>query len=105
MKKEKLTQWRKNWISVVPTSGLLRGVRWFGTDVSGAPICPALKSQAVQVDVWTPKTLKMGKMFGLEMSVSNHVTQRNNPEERRIQFNHGGSLRSRELNLVQYTDK
>jgi hypothetical protein len=30
-----------------------------------------------------------------ETSVSNHLTPRNNPEHGRIQFNRGGSLRSR----------
>ena len=37
--------------------------------------------------------LKMGPKSSPETSVSNHLTPRNNPEEGRIQFNRGGSLR------------
>jgi hypothetical protein len=36
---------RLNWI--IPSSGLLLVVRWFGTDVSGLPIGPIFKDQAV----------------------------------------------------------
>jgi hypothetical protein len=33
---------------ILPSSGLLRSVRWFNTDVSELPIGPILKGQAVQ---------------------------------------------------------
>jgi hypothetical protein len=36
---------RLNWI--LPSSGLIRGVRWFETDVSGLPVSSVLKGQAV----------------------------------------------------------
>jgi hypothetical protein len=32
----------------MPFSGLLRGVKWFETDVLGLPISPIFKGQAVQ---------------------------------------------------------
>jgi hypothetical protein len=34
-------------VATVTFSGLLRGVRWFETDVSGLPVGPIFKSQAV----------------------------------------------------------
>jgi hypothetical protein len=37
----------------------------------------------------------MGPIGGSETSVLNHVTPRNNPEDVKIQFHRGGSLRSR----------
>ena len=45
--------------------------------------------------VLTAWPLKMGPIGSPETSVSNHLTPRNNPEDGRIQFNRGGSLRSR----------
>jgi hypothetical protein len=33
---------------IPPSSGLLRGVRWFKTDVLGLPISPIYKDQTVQ---------------------------------------------------------
>ena len=39
----------------------------------------------------------MGPIASPETSVSNHLTPRNNPEDGRIQFNRGGSLRSRQV--------
>ena len=46
----------------------------------------------------------MGPIGSPKTSVSNHLTPRNNPEERRIQFNCGESLRSSQyliLNLYR----
>ena len=40
-------------------------------------------------------TSSMVKLDSSEMSVSNYLITRNNPEDGRIQFNRGGSLRSR----------
>jgi hypothetical protein len=40
---------------ILPSSGILRGVRWFATDVSGLIIGPIFKGQAVQeeeTDSW-----------------------------------------------------
>ena len=56
-------------ISSLPSSGLLRSVRRFGTEVSGLPIGP-------------------------ETSISNHLTLLNNTEDGRLHFNRGGILRS-----------
>jgi hypothetical protein len=42
---------------------------------------------------WTSLSLKMGQIGSPETSVSNHLTPRNKPEDRRISFNCGGSLR------------
>ena len=73
-----------NWI--LPSSGLLHGVRWFETDVSGLPIGPIFNAQAVQ-DPWhfTALRLKMAPAGSPKTSVSNHLTPRNNPEYGRIQ--------------------
>ena len=54
---------------------LLRGVRWFETEVSG-PI------------------------DSLETSVSDHLTPYNDPEDGRMQFNRGGSVSRTLLNLA-----
>ena len=70
-----------NWI--LPSSGLLPGVRWFETDVLGLPnpshlqgsSCPKRKT------AWP---LKMGPKGSTETSVSNHLTLRNNPGDVRI---------------------
>ena len=60
---------------ILPSCGLLRGVRWFETDVSRLPVCPIFKGQGAS-------------------SVSNDVTPRNNPEDGRFQFVCAGGLRS-----------
>jgi hypothetical protein len=39
-------------------------------------------------------------LSGPETSVSKHLTQRNNPEDGRIQFNSGGTLRSSMLQVA-----
>ena len=36
---------------IPPSSGLLRGVRWFKTDVSGLPNCPISTGEAA-ADAW-----------------------------------------------------
>ena len=51
---------------IIPPSGLLRGVEWFETDVSGLPIGPIFKGQAVR----TVSTSKMGPIGSPETSVS-----------------------------------
>ena len=43
----------------------------------------------------TACSLNVGLISGSETSVSNHLTPRNSPKDRRIQFNFGGSLRYR----------
>ena len=69
-----------------PSSGLLRSIGSFRTDVSGLPIGLIFKGQA-----WH---LKMGPTGSPEMSVLKQPTLRINPKER-FQFNRGESLRSR----------
>ena len=82
----------KSWI--LPSSRLLCGVRWLETDVSGRPVGPTFKGEAFQdVSSWTSWPLKMGPIDTPETSVWNHLTARSNPEDGRIQFNRGGSLR------------
>ena len=54
---------------IIPSSGLSRGVRWLDTDVSGPPIGPIFKGQAVE----------------------DRLTPRNNPQDGRIQFNRSAS--------------
>jgi hypothetical protein len=66
-----LQKLRLRWI--LPSFGLLRGVRWFQTDVSGLHIGPK-------------EFLKIGPIHSSETSVPNHPTPRNDPEDRRIQF-------------------
>ena len=101
--------WQDNF--TLPSSGLLHGVRLFETDISGPPISPILKGQHVQeIYVGHPliseiknslicKAFKMAQIGGPETSVSNHLTSRNNPEDERIQFKGGGSLRSRKISF------
>jgi hypothetical protein len=69
---------------IVPPSGLLRGVRRFETDVSGLPVD------------W-----RWGPSGSHETPVSNHLTPRNNLEVGRIEFNRGGSLRSRKQSAIR----
>ena len=69
MRNRRLPQ-RLNWILSSP--GLLHGVRWFETDVSGLHISPIYKGEL---------PLKMGPKGSPETSVSNHLTLRNNPED------------------------
>jgi hypothetical protein len=70
-----------NWI--LPSCELLRGVRWFETDVSGLSFGPIFKGQA---SLWPAWLLKMGPINSPETSVLNRLTPRNNPLEGRIQF-------------------
>ena len=71
---------------ILPSAGLLRGVRWFKTDVSGLPIRPIFKGQDqdVHVSSWTSWPLKTWRIRSPETSVLNHLTPRNNPEDGRI---------------------
>ena len=65
---------------ILPSSGLLRGVRRFETDVSRL----SAQSSRVKIPSSSPET-----------SVSNHITPRNCPENGIIQFNRAERLRSR----------
>ena len=58
-----------NWI--LPTSGLLRCLSWFKSDVSRLPVGPIFNA------------LNMGAIGSPETSVSSHLTLRNNPEDGR----------------------
>ena len=64
-----------------PSSGLLRRVGRFRTDVSGLPIGPNFKGQAVQ----EASPLKTGRIGSPETSFVNQPTIPNNPEDGRIQ--------------------
>ena len=68
-----------NWI--LPSSRLLRSVRWFETVVSELPICPSFKGQKVQ-ETWPSKIEPTGSP---KTSVLNQLTPPNNPEDGRIQ--------------------
>ena len=61
---------------ILSSSGLLRAVRYFETDVSGLHICSIFIGRPIP-----------------ETSVSDHLSPRNNREDGRIQFNRSGSLR------------
>ena len=65
---------------ILPSFGLLRGVRWFGTDVSALPVGPTFSGRGCP--------LKMGPTGSPKTSVSNDLTPRNNPEGGRIQGCH-----------------
>ena len=65
---DRILQPRLNWST--SSSGLLRGIRWFETDVSGLPIGSIFK----------------GGTDSLTTPVSNNLTPRNNPEDGRILF-------------------
>jgi hypothetical protein len=80
---------------ILPSPGLLRGVKWFKTDVSGLPIGHIFKVQTVnhKPSSCTAWPLKKRPISSPETSVSNHPTACNNPEHGRIQFNRGRSLR------------
>ena len=75
---------------ILPSSGLLCGVRWFTTDVSGPPIGPIFKGQAS----CTASPLTTGPTCSPETSVLNNLTPRNYLEKLKTHFNRGGSLRS-----------
>ena len=60
------------------SSGLLRNVRWFDTDVSGLRIGPVFEGQAV------------------------YLTLRDIPEDGRLHFNSGGSAGSRKGKHIRY---
>jgi hypothetical protein len=81
---------------ILPSSGLLHGVSWFKIDVSGLPIGLISKDQTVQ-EIFTWKMRLIGSP---ETSVLYQLTPRNNPENRRIQLNRGGSLRSTYVHLT-----
>jgi hypothetical protein len=83
--------WEKPRISIIPSSGLLRGVSWFETDVS-----------ELSVQTSNVKLSTMGLIGNPKTSVSNHLTPRNNPEDRIIQFYRGVSLQSRTSNIVKH---
>ena len=55
----------------------------------------SVPSSRVKVSSWTAWPLKMGPIGSRETSVLNQITPRNSPEDGSIQFNRGGSLRSR----------
>ena len=67
----------------LPSSGLLRSVRWLDTDVSGIhTLLPG------QLDPWSWDRQVVPKL-------PNHLTPRNNPEDGRIHFNRARSVKSR----------
>ena len=79
----------RGWI--IQSSGLLRGVRWFKTAVSGLHNYIIFMGQAS----WTPWPLKMGQIGSPETSVLHQLKPRNNPEEGIVYFNRRGSQRRR----------
>ena len=63
------------WLNrILQSSGLLRGVRWFETDVLRIP------------SSWTVWPLKMGIITNPETSVLYQLTPRNDPEDERILY-------------------
>ena len=62
-------------------------------DVSGLPIGPIFKGRLGRfvLETWL---LKMETIGSPATSVLNQLTLRNNPEDKRTQFNRSGSLRS-----------
>ena len=70
-------------------------MRWFETRRFG--ITYRSHFQGSRCPFWTSWLLIMGLLGGLETSISNHLTPRNNLEDGRIQLNRGGSLRSRKF--------
>ena len=75
-------------------SGILHNVEWWSaTDVSGQPIGPVFKGQAVQSSC-TAWPLKMGQLRRTVTSVTNYYsTLPNITEERRSHSHRGGSLK------------
>ena len=53
-----------------------------------------------QLSSWAVSPLKLGPTGRSETSVSRHLTPRNNPEDGRIRFNRGGSLRSGTVSVL-----
>ena len=71
---------------------------WIESDVSGLPIGPIFKGQTKK----KAGDLKLSSWRTCpEMSVSNHPTPRNNPEDGRIQFNRGGSQSSQTVQVAE----
>ena len=87
-----LSEWYSSQRRITPSSGLLRSVRWFETEVSELPIGLIFKES------WP---LNMEQVGSTETSVLNHLKSRNNPEDGRIHFNRGESLRSRIQRCLQ----
>ena len=79
----------RNWF--IPSSGLLRGVRWLETDVSELPVGFIFRGPGCpRRTVWPLKV----KLIGCpETPVSNRLTPRNNLEDGIIYFNGGGGPR------------
>jgi hypothetical protein len=69
---------RFKWIP--PSLGLLLGVRWFKTDVSGLSIGSHLQGSSCPSS-WTAWPLKMRPIGSPETSVLNHLTPSNNPRD------------------------
>ena len=90
----------KRVFKIISSSGLLNGVRWFETDVSDNLSVNIFDGQFVQEDPWP---LKMGPVGTPETSFSKQLTSRNNPEDGRIQFYSGGSLRLRIIYFIFIT--
>jgi hypothetical protein len=65
---------------ILPSSGLLRGVRWFDMDVSKLSIGPIFKGKTSFTDL----PFKMGQIDSPETSVPNHLTPCVTTGERRI---------------------
>ena len=63
----------------LPSSGLLRSVMWFDTDLSGPHIGPIFMGFADH-----DRPFKMGHINSTETSVSNHLTLPYNPEDERL---------------------
>jgi hypothetical protein len=62
-------------LNQILSSGLLRGVKWFETDVLGLHIGPIFKTRSLEDEtIGNPKTW-----------VSNRLTPFNNPEDERIE--------------------
>ena len=62
--------------SILPPSGLLPGVKWFKTDVSGLPIYHLQGSSCS----WTAWPLKLEQRGGPKTSISKHLTPSTNLE-------------------------
>jgi hypothetical protein len=73
----------------------------FKTDLSGLSIGTIYKGQAVQEGEALP--LKMEHVCAFETSVLNQLTPRNNPEDGRIQFNFGGTLKTSNIYVYLYS--
>jgi hypothetical protein len=84
---------------IIPSSGLLRGVRWLKLTFRDYLSVPSSRVKLSSLTLWP---LNVGEIGNPETSVLNHLTPCNNPEDGRINLNRSGSVRQPMDYILQY---